>query len=93
MALSKDEQAQLDALTKKSKEPDVDESFEVEFWQENTDGSRHGGRAPWSQGKRVFGQMFPDLFGEKPPADDEPGDDAPEAGKPAKVERFGRRVS
>lgn len=90
MALSKDEQAQLDALTKKSQEPDVDESYEVEYWEEDPDGSRRGGRMPYSQGKKLFGKRWPDLFGEKPPAEEEPG--APEADKPAKVERFGRRV-
>jgi hypothetical protein len=92
MGLSKEEKAQLDALTKKSQEPDPDDSFEVEFWQENPDGSRHGGRAPWSQGKRVFGQMFPDLFGEKPADDEGEGEAAAPAEKPGKVERFGRRV-
>jgi hypothetical protein len=91
MGLSKDEKAQLDALTKKSQEPDEDDSFEVEFWQENADGSRRGGKMPWSKGKAIYGQMFPDLFGEAP-ADEGEGD-APPAEKPGKVERFGRRVS
>lgn len=90
MGLSKEERAQLDALTKKADEPDEDEGFEVEYWEERPDGTRRGGRMPWAQGKKAFGAWLPDLFGDKPPEEETP-EQAPDE-EPGKVQRFGRRV-
>jgi hypothetical protein len=90
MALSKEEKAQLDALTAKANDPGPDESFQVEYWEEAPDGTRRGGTVPWSQGKKMFGKWLPDLFGDKPEEDAEEA--TPDDGEPAKVQRFGRRV-
>jgi hypothetical protein len=46
VALSKDEQAQLDALTKKASEPD-DDDFSIEIWDE----TGAGAKVPYHKGK------------------------------------------
>ena len=82
MPLSKKEQDQLAALQAKAEEPDEPE-FEVEWWEEDTEGNRRGGRLPWSKGKALYGKHFPDLFADKPePAadDEDEGKAGPQAG-------------
>ena len=64
MALSKDEQAALEALQAKASEPDDD--FSIEIWDE----TGAGAKIPFSQGKTWL-----ERFGigiEKPAADDKP---------------------
>ena len=66
MALSKDEQAQLDALTRKASEPDED--FSIEIWDE----TGAGAKVPYSKGRswlNRFGIDLPDTPADEP---DEP---------------------
>lgn len=68
MALSKDEQAQLDALTRKASEPDED--FSIEIWDE----TGAGAKVPYSKGRtwlNRFGIDLPDVEAE-PEGDDKP---------------------
>lgn len=69
MALSKDEQAQLDALTAKASEPDA-EDFSIEIWDE----TGAGAKVPFSQGKGWLARFG--IGVETPP---------PDEGKPAKT--------
>lgn len=69
MALSKDEQAQLDALTAKASEPDQDD-FSIEIWDE----TGAGAKVPFSQGKGWLARFG--IGVETPP---------PDEGKPAKT--------
>jgi hypothetical protein len=71
--LSKKEQdllAQLQAKADEPAEPDV----EVEWWEEDSDGNRRGGRMPWGKAKAIYGKWAPDLFADK----DDDSDDEPE---------------
>ena len=63
MALSKDEQAQLDALTAKASEPDDD--FSIEIWDE----TGAGAKVPFSQGKSWLARFG---IGVEKPAEDKP---------------------
>ena len=84
MALTEDEKALLEQLTKKSKEADAEKDFEIEVYSK--DG--HGARIPFSQGKKWLYQNFG--IGDSPEA---PAEGAPE-GEPAKDENvhyFGRQ--
>lgn len=74
MALTKKEQAALEALQAKAEEP-AEPEFEVEWWEEDTDGNRRGGRMPWSTGKKIYGKWAPDLFAD---SDDDEDDGKPE---------------
>jgi len=90
--------AELDA------EPD-EPAFSVAWWEESPDGSKRGGEMPWSQGQRVFGKWFPDLFGDKPAEPARPGKDKGSGGRPSDgtsddsgtdttgAVRFGRRLN
>ena len=69
MALSKKEQALLESLQQKAEEPG-EPDFEVEWWEEDTDGNRRGGRMPWNTAKKIYGKWAPDLFAD-PDDDDE----------------------
>jgi hypothetical protein len=60
MALSKDEQAQLDALTKKATEPDED--FDIEIWDE----TGAGAKVPYSKGRSWLNKFGIDLPTEPP---------------------------
>lgn len=53
MALTDEEKAQLEALTRKSQEPDPAEDFEIEIF----DGTR-GARIPYSKGRSFLQQHF-----------------------------------
>lgn len=75
MPLSKKEQAELDRLTAKADEPGEPE-FEVEWWEEDSDGTRRGGRMPWSTAKKIYGKWAPDLFADK---DEDEDEDEPKA--------------
>lgn len=69
MALSKDEQAQLDALTKKATEPDED--FHIEIWDE----TGAGAKVPYSKGRtwlQRFGIDMPSEPEAEPEADPKP---------------------
>lgn len=81
--LSDEEQKLLDELTAKQSASDDDADFEVEFWSEGADGTRHGGRVPWSVGKKIYGKTFPDLFGEKPTESEPEGTEKPSKGTPS----------
>ena len=61
MPLSKKEQALLESLQQKADEPGEPE-FEVEFWEEDTDGRRRGGRMPYSKAYGLFHKWAPDVF-------------------------------
>jgi hypothetical protein len=76
MALSKDEQAQLDALTKKATEPD--EEFDIEIWDE----TGAGAKVPYSKGRSWLNRFGIDL---PEPAPESEGTE-PE-GKPASKAR------
>ena len=76
MALSKKEQALLESLQQKAEEPGEPE-FEVEWWEEDTDGNRRGGRMPWSTGKKIYGKWAPDLFKDDDDDDDDDGKQEP----------------
>jgi hypothetical protein len=90
---SKDERRkELEAELAKLDEPDPDEGFEVEYWEEGPDGTRRGGRMPYSKGKAFFAKWAPDLFGDQPAEGDTEGDAAKPDDEPGKVQRFGRRV-
>lgn len=66
--LTDEEKGLLASLTEKAKQAETEEDdSEVEWWEEDKDGNRRGGRVPWSKGKAIYGKHFPDLFGEKPP--------------------------
>ena len=82
MALSKKEQALLESLQQKAEEPGEPE-FEVEWWEEDTDGNRRGGRMPWSTGKKIYGKWAPDLFADAD--DDADDDDGKSDGKPSQA--------
>jgi hypothetical protein len=70
MALSKEEQEQLDALTAKANAPEEDEDFEMEIY----DGSK-GARVPYRKGRSWLQQNFGiDL-------DPNPGNEADDDGK------------
>lgn len=71
MALSKDEQAQLDALTAKASEPEED--FSIEIWDE----TGAGAKVPYSQGKSFLARFG--IGVETPPAEDKPAKDKPAA--------------
>ena len=73
MPLSKKEQALLESLQQKADDPGEPE-FEVEWWEEDSDGTRRGGRMPWSTAKKIYGKWAPDLFR------DEDDDDSDAAG-------------
>ena len=90
MGSKEDRRKELEAELAELDKPDPDESYEVEFWEEDADGKRRGGRMPWAKGKAVYGSWFPELFGDKP-ADDE-GEEAPKDDAPGTVKRFGRTV-
>lgn len=79
MGLSADEKKLLEELTAKAKEPDVDESFEIELYDTN---AGKGARIPFSQGKKWLFDTFG--IGEAPAAaageDGGAGGDAPPAG-------------
>lgn len=53
MALSDEEKAQLDALTKKANEPDADDDFEIEIY----DGQK-GARVPYRKGRGYLQEHF-----------------------------------
>ena len=78
MALSKKEQALLESLQQKAEEPGEPE-FEVEWWEEDTDGNRRGGRMPWSTARKIYGKWAPDLFAD---ADDDDDEDKPDSKQP-----------
>lgn len=80
--LTDEEKAQLEALQNRANEPDDDDDFDVEWWEEDAEGRRRGGRMPWRKAKGVYGSYFPELFGDKPPADG--------TGEPARKERPGK---
>ena len=93
MPLSKKEQALLESLQKKAEEPGEPE-FEVEWWEEDTDGNRRGGRMPWSTARKIYGKWAPDLF--KDPDEDEDEDEGkdktpPQAGGGARQRFQGKR--
>lgn len=76
MALSKDEQAQLDALTRKATEPDED--FDIEIW----DDTGAGAKVPYSKGRTWLNRFGIDLPTEAPESEPEPeGKPAPKARK------------
>ena len=79
MGLSADEKKLLEELTARSKEPDVDESFEIEVYDTN---AGKGARIPFSKGKSWLFDTFG--IGEAPAAaageDGGAGGDAPPAG-------------
>jgi hypothetical protein len=78
MALTDEEKAQLEALNRKSQEPDPAEDFEIEIF----DGQK-GARLPYSKGRSFLQQHFGLDIGD-PPGD---GDGSPEdktKSKPAK---------
>lgn len=81
MPRSKKEQALLESLQQKADEPGEPE-FEVEWWEEDSDGNRRGGRLPWSTAKRIYGKWDKELFGDED--EDEGGDSGQDGkGKPA----------
>lgn len=54
MALSKDEQDQLDALTAKASEPDSDDDYEIELFTPEG----HGARVPYRKGRSYLQTHF-----------------------------------
>lgn len=90
--LSDEEKATLEALTAKANSADDEDDFDVDWWEEGPDGTRRGGRIPWSKGKSIYGKHFPDLFGDKPPSDgkDDPKDDGKGKGGTA-TKYFGKK--
>lgn len=76
--LTPEERAELEARLAADDGEDDDESYEVEWWEEDAKGNRRGGRLPWSQGKKIYGKYAPDLFEAKPPGE------AAGEGEPAK---------
>lgn len=94
---------QLAALEDEPEEP----AFDVTWWIRGEDGQERGGSMPWSQGQRIFGKWFPDLFGDGKPETDKSGQKGSSRAKPDKSDsggdqgggdtppgtvRFGRRV-
>jgi len=79
MALSKDEQAQLDALTRKASEPDED--FSIEIWDE----TGAGAKVPYSKGRSWLNRFGIDL-------PDEPADEPDEPAKPGSKPRAVKSV-
>lgn len=84
MGLSDDEKRLLAELTEKSKQPDVDDNFEIEVYDTN---AGRGARIPFKQGKGWLYETFG--IGEAPAATDQgapegggagAGGDAPPAG-------------
>jgi hypothetical protein len=75
MALSKDEQAQLDALTRKASEPDED--FDIEIWDE----TGAGAKVPYSKGRSWLNKFGIDLPVEAPESEPEPEPKTPKARK------------
>lgn len=67
MALSKDEQAQLDALTAKASEPDA-EDFSIEIWDE----TGAGAKVPFSQGKQWLSRFGIGVEAPAPDAETDP---------------------
>jgi hypothetical protein len=63
MALSPEEQSQLDALTAKQSQPD-DSDFDIEIWDE----TGAGARVPYSKGRSWLNRFGIDMP-EEPPAD------------------------
>jgi hypothetical protein len=63
MALSDEEKAQLEALTKKANEPDPEDDFEMEIF----DGAK-GARLPYSKGKSWLEETFGINLTPAPPA-------------------------
>lgn len=54
MGLSAEEKAQLDALTKKANEPDEDDNYEIEIYDENG----RGARVPYRKGRGWLQKHF-----------------------------------
>jgi hypothetical protein len=84
MALSKDEQAALDALTKKAAEPD-EEDFHVEIWDE----SGAGAKLPFSQARTYLARFG---IGIETPAEPAPADTKvkPDKDAPTVLRHFGK---
>jgi hypothetical protein len=76
MALSKDEQTQLDALTRKASEPD--EEFDIEIWDE----TGAGAKVPYSKGRSWLNRFGIDLPTEPPETEPESEPKAPKARQP-----------
>jgi hypothetical protein len=68
MALTDEEKAQLEALTAKANEPDDNEDFDIEIWDEHGAGAK----VPYSKGRSWLARFGIDV---DPPTDD--------GGKPA----------
>lgn len=68
MALSREEQDQLDALQRKAQEADDDDNFDVEIWDE----TGAGAKVPYRKGKSWLQRFGIDV---EPPADDSSNDD------------------
>lgn len=64
MALTEEEKAQLAALTAKENEPDADEDYLIEIWDE----TGAGAKVPFSQGKSWLAKFG--IGVEAPPAGD-----------------------
>lgn len=79
MALSKEEQEQLDALTAKANAPDDDPDFEIEIY----DGPK-GARVPYSRGRSWLQQNFGIDLDPNPEAESDDGTDATAEGKTSK---------
>lgn len=75
MALSKDEQAALEALQRKASEPD--EEFDIEIWDE----TGAGAKVPYSKGRSWLARFGIDMPEPAPESEPEP------EGKPASKAR------
>ena len=58
-----------DQLAALDDDPD-DAPFDVTWRIRGEDGQERGGSMPWAQGQKIFGQWFPDLFGDGKPEPD-----------------------
>lgn len=78
MALTEDERKQLEALQAKESEPDADDDFDIEIWDENGAGAK----VPYSKGRKWLARFGIDV---EEPSSEDAGTTNGDAGKPTKT--------
>lgn len=66
MALSKDEQEQLEALQRKAEQPEDDDNFDIEIWDE----TGAGAKVPYRKGRNWLQKFGIDVEPPETPDDD-----------------------
>lgn len=76
------------------RQAEAERDFDIPLFEKTKDGTERSVTLPYSQGKKILGQWWPDLFGDKPEGDDGQGDKGKTGGgggqpdKPRNVREF-----